>query len=179
MNPPIQVCIIGNSQATPHQMEVAEAAGRILASHGHTVVTGGRTGVMEAAAKGAREAGGIAVGILPTEDTSSSNSYNNVVIPTGMGYTRNALNILAAKAVICVGGMVGMVLTGVFAAGVGLVDGHTETFLWHLAALAGVGLFAFSGSYGLFWVVNKAIPLRVTTKQEKEGLDGTQHGERI
>lgn len=107
MNPPIQVCIIGNSQATPHQMEVAEAAGRILATHGHTVVTGGRTGVMEAAAKGAREAGGIAVGILPTEDTSSSNSYNNVVIPTGMGYTRNALNILAAQAVICVGGMVG------------------------------------------------------------------------
>lgn len=107
MNHPIQVCIIGNSQATSHQMEVAEAAGRILATHGHTVVTGGRTGVMEAAAKGAREAGGIAVGILPTEDNSSSNSYNTVVIPTGMGYTRNALNILAAQAVICIGGMVG------------------------------------------------------------------------
>lgn len=92
------------------------------------------------------------------------------------GKVDDTLDVFASHGV---GGMVGMVLTGVFAAGVGLVDGHTETFLWHLAALVGVGLFAFAGSYGLFWVVNKAIPLRVTTKQEKEGLDGTQHGERI
>ncbi|MGC6531631.1 MAG: ammonium transporter [Flavobacteriales bacterium] len=92
------------------------------------------------------------------------------------GKVDDTLDVFASHGV---GGMVGMVLTGVFAAGVGLVDGHTETFLWHLAALVGVGLFAFVGSYGLFWVVNKAIPLRVTTKQEKEGLDGTQHGERI
>ena len=102
-----QVCIIGNSEATAHQLEVAEAAGELLAKQGLVVVTGGRGGVMEAAARGCAKAGGISVGILPTADGSSGNDYNTIVIPTGMGYTRNALNILAADAIVSIGGMVG------------------------------------------------------------------------
>lgn len=88
-------------------MALAEQAGQHIARYGHVLITGGRTGVMEAAAKGARQEDGVAVGILPSPDRSASNAYNNVVIPTGMGYTRNALNILAADVVISIGGMVG------------------------------------------------------------------------
>ena len=71
----------------------------------------------------------------------------------------------------------GMVLTGVLAEEVGLVYGTSEVFVKHLAALVAVAVATFGLSYGLFVLVNAAIPMRVTEKQEKEGLDGSQHGE--
>lgn len=76
-----------------------------------------------------------------------------------------------------VGGMVGMVLTGVFAAEVGLTSGETTTFLWHLAALLGVAAFTFGGSYLIFMLVDLIIPVRVSGWQETLGLDESQHGE--
>jgi Amt family ammonium transporter len=78
-----------------------------------------------------------------------------------------------------VGGIVGMILTGVFANGVGLFYGHTTTFLYHLLALVIVGVFTFGGSYLLLIVTNAIIPLRVTTEEEKLGLDISQHGEKM
>lgn len=78
-----------------------------------------------------------------------------------------------------VGGMVGMLLTGVFAADVGLTSGHTETFIWHLVALVGAALFSFVGSFALFKLVDLVIPLRVSGWQETLGLDESQHGETI
>lgn len=79
-----------------------------------------------------------------------------------------------------IGGMVGMVMTALFAAEVGLVHGGGwAAFGVHIAALIGVTLFAFSGSYGLFVVVNALIPLRVTAEQEDRGLDLSQHGETV
>ena len=78
-----------------------------------------------------------------------------------------------------VGGMVGMVLTGVFAGDVGLTSGETDTFLWHLVALVGVAIFTFGASLLLFKLVDKAIPLRVTGWQETLGLDESQHGETV
>ena len=76
-----------------------------------------------------------------------------------------------------VGGMVGMVCTGIFAKDVGLVFGKTETFLYHLLALVIVALFVFGGSLILYKVTDLIIPLRVTESQEYEGLDMSQHGE--
>lgn len=76
-----------------------------------------------------------------------------------------------------VGGVVGMVLTAVFAKEVGLIYGETETFTWHLIALVLVAAFTFGGSWMLYWVVNKCIPVRVTEEQEARGLDASQHGE--
>jgi len=76
-----------------------------------------------------------------------------------------------------VGGMVGMVATGIFAANVGLIAGETSTFLHHLAALVIVGAFSFGGSYALLKLTDLIIPLRVTPDQELEGLDLSQHGE--
>ena len=78
-----------------------------------------------------------------------------------------------------VGGMVGMVLTGVFAGEVGLTSGETTTFMWHMIALVGVAIFTFGASLLLFKLVDLAIPLRVTGWQETLGLDESQHGETI
>ncbi len=76
-----------------------------------------------------------------------------------------------------VGGMTGMVLTGVFAKDVGLTSGKFGTFLFHLAALAIVAVFAFGGSWILYKITDWIIPLRVSTDQETIGLDLSQHGE--
>jgi Amt family ammonium transporter len=76
-----------------------------------------------------------------------------------------------------VGGMVGMIATGIFAKDVGLVYGQTTTFLYHLLALVIVSVFAFVGSLILYKVTDLIIPLRVTDEQEHEGLDTSQHGE--
>jgi Amt family ammonium transporter len=75
------------------------------------------------------------------------------------------------------GGMVGMVLTGVFAADVGLTSGKTETFLNHMVALVIVAAFSFIGSFVLYKLTDMIIPLRVPIEQEMEGLDLSQHGE--
>jgi Amt family ammonium transporter len=92
------------------------------------------------------------------------------------GRVDDTLDVFASHGV---GGMVGMVLTGVFAAEIGLTSGETETFVKHLVALAGVAVGAFGLSYGLFAVVNALIPMRVTEHQEKRGLDDSQHGEKM
>lgn len=78
-----------------------------------------------------------------------------------------------------VGGIVGMVLTAVFAQDGGLITGETTTFFMHLAALAGVSIFALGGAWVLFKVVDVMIPLRVEQDQEDAGLDLSQHGERF
>jgi ammonium transporter, Amt family len=75
------------------------------------------------------------------------------------------------------GGMIGMLMTGIFAKDVGLTSGKTETFLYHLAALVIVSAFSFFGSFILYKVTDLIIPLRVTEEQEIEGLDQSQHGE--
>ncbi|MEI6410620.1 MAG: ammonium transporter [Bacteroidota bacterium] len=76
-----------------------------------------------------------------------------------------------------VGGIVGMILTAVFAKDVGLVYGQSTTFLYHLLALLIVSVFTFGGSYLLFMLTDYMLPLRVSALQESEGLDTTQHGE--
>ncbi|MDP4187283.1 MAG: ammonium transporter [Bacteroidota bacterium] len=75
------------------------------------------------------------------------------------------------------GGIVGMILTGVFAKGSGLIYGSTSLFLHHLLALLIVSIFTFGGSYLLYMITNFIVPLRVTPEQEEKGLDITQHGE--
>jgi Amt family ammonium transporter len=76
-----------------------------------------------------------------------------------------------------VGGMVGMILTGVFAKDVGLTSGSAGTFLVHCGALVFVAAFSFGGSWLLYRVTDLIIPLRVSAEQEDMGLDLSQHGE--
>jgi Amt family ammonium transporter len=78
-----------------------------------------------------------------------------------------------------VGGLVGMVLTGVFADEVGLIYGETTVFVRHIISLVAVAVGVLGASFGLYAVVNRIIPLRVRTDQEQRGLDHSQHGERM
>ena len=77
------------------------------------------------------------------------------------------------------GGIVGMIMTGVFANGVGLVYGQTKTFFIHLLALVIVSVFTFGGSFLLYKLTDLLIPLRVTKEQEEIGLDLSQHDESV
>jgi len=76
-----------------------------------------------------------------------------------------------------VGGMVGMLMTGIFAKDVGLTSGHATTFLVHCGALIFVAAFSFTGSWILYRITDMIIPLRVSKDQEELGLDLSQHGE--
>jgi ammonium transporter, Amt family len=76
-----------------------------------------------------------------------------------------------------VGGMVGMLMTGLFAKDVGLASGHAYTFLLHCGALVFVAAFSFTGSWLLYKITDMIIPLRVSDEQEEIGLDLSQHGE--
>ncbi len=78
-----------------------------------------------------------------------------------------------------VGGIVGMVATGIFADKVGLIHGDSTVFLRHLAALLIVGVYTFGGSYIIYKVTDRLITLRVRPEQEDIGLDLSQHGETI
>ncbi len=77
------------------------------------------------------------------------------------------------------GGIVGMLLTGVCAKDVGLLSGHSATFVSHLVALVAVGLYTFCGSYALYAITDRLIPLRVKPDDEQAGLDLSQHGESL
>lgn len=75
------------------------------------------------------------------------------------------------------GGITGMVATAVFANEVGLIHGEWVTFLYHLLALVIVGIFSFGGSWLLYKITDRIIPLRVSPQNEKVGLDISQHDE--
>jgi Amt family ammonium transporter len=77
-----------------------------------------------------------------------------------------------------IGGIVGMIMTGIFAKEVGLFYGQTSTFLYHLLALLIVSVYSFGGSYILYIITDRIVPMRVSEDDEHEGLDFTQHGER-
>jgi len=101
---PPYVAVIGSGDPDGQRDHLAEAVGRELAEHGAVLICGGLGGVMEATCRGAREAGGTTVGLLPGDDRADANPHVAVAIPTGMGELRNGLIVRAAQAVIAVGG---------------------------------------------------------------------------
>ncbi|HYM98024.1 MAG TPA: TIGR00725 family protein [Candidatus Sulfotelmatobacter sp.] len=97
------VAVCGASQATAAQLDAAREVGRLLAESGAVVLNGGLGGVSEAASKGAADAGGVVVGLLPDEDRRGANPHLTISLPTGMGQARNVLIVTAAEAVIAIG----------------------------------------------------------------------------
>jgi len=98
------VAVVGGSTCTPEEADLAAAVGRLLAEGGAVLVCGGLGGVMEAAARGARAAGGLTIGILPGDDPRAANRSIAVPLATGMGEMRNALIVRVAHAIIAIGG---------------------------------------------------------------------------
>ncbi|WP_137284691.1 TIGR00725 family protein [Halorussus salinisoli] len=103
----MRVSVIGGGTVTEAEADTAEEVGRLLADGGHTVVCGGLGGVMEAACRGASEADGRTIGILPGEDRAAANPYVDTAIATGLGHARNALVVVNGDAVIAIDGGVG------------------------------------------------------------------------
>lgn len=103
------VAVIGAGEAGTEILVLAREVGRRLAEAGAVVICGGLGGVMAAAAQGAREAGGVAIGILPGPDRSSANPYLTFTIPTNLGHARNVIIAHAADALIAVGGGYGTI----------------------------------------------------------------------
>lgn len=101
------VSVIGSGTCSREEEQLAEEVGRRLGEVGTLVVTGGLGGVMEAACRGARSAGGTTVGLLPGESRAEANPWVSVALPTGLGEGRNVLVVRAADALIAVGGEYG------------------------------------------------------------------------
>jgi uncharacterized protein (TIGR00725 family) len=101
------VAVVGSGVATDELYEKAREVGRLIAERGATVVCGGLSGVMEAAARGATEAGGMAIGILPDEDRRRQNGYLTYSVATGVGQARNLAVVCSGDMVIAVGGEYG------------------------------------------------------------------------
>ena len=104
---PIRIAVIGAGVCSPDVADLAEETGRLVAQRGGIIICGGLGGVMEAAARGARSAGGLTVGILPGTDAGHANRHIQIPIVTGMGEARNILVVRSADAVIALTGKAG------------------------------------------------------------------------
>lgn len=104
---PVFIGVIGGSEVSPQLAELAEEVGREIARQGAALVCGGLGGVMEAACRGASDAGGLTIGILPGENRLTANPYVKIPIVTGLGYARNVVVVKSAQAVIAIDGSYG------------------------------------------------------------------------
>jgi uncharacterized protein (TIGR00725 family) len=98
------VAVIGAGTCDERTARIAHAVGRRLAERGAVVLTGGLGGVMEAACRGAREAGGRTLAILPGADAREANPHVDLAVASGMGDARNAILANTAEAFVAVGG---------------------------------------------------------------------------
>ena len=90
--------------ARPEENEMAFALGKAIAQEGWIILTGGRSfGIMEAAMKGAHEANGLTIGVLPTETAANSSADADIKIITGMGSGRNIINVLSSHILVVIG----------------------------------------------------------------------------
>jgi len=99
--------VIGGHIVNKRIYNIAYETGKLIAENGFALVTGGLGGVMEAASKGAKEKGGIVLGILPGTSKSSANAYVDIPIPTGMSEMRNMLIVRTTDAIIAIDGKKG------------------------------------------------------------------------
>jgi len=105
--PIIGVMGAGNN-AAPSAVEYAYQLGRLIAQEGWILLNGGRNcGVMDASARGAKESGGLTVGILPDPDLRNASDYIDIPILTALGSGRNNINVLTSDVIIACHGSAG------------------------------------------------------------------------
>lgn len=105
--PKIRIGVIGGAQPSQKSRQHAYRVGQLIAEKGAILVCGGLKGTMESAAKGAKENGGLTIGILPGENPRDANAYIEIGIATGIGYSRNALVVMNADVLIAIDGQYG------------------------------------------------------------------------
>jgi len=103
----IRIGVIGGAKPDIKSREIAASVGKLIAEKGAILICGGLGGVMEAAAKGAKEGGGVTIGILPGNSPKEANLYIDISIATGMGYSRNSLVIMNSDVLIAIDGEYG------------------------------------------------------------------------
>ncbi len=154
-----QVTVIGNFDAAGPSTDAAEQVGRMLGRLGCTVITGGGAGIMLAVCRGARETGGLTVGILPGNDLTGGNPLLDVVIPSGIGYARNMANVLSADFVIAIGG------------GAGTLSEIAYAWMHHRTVIALCGFGGWADKLG-----GERIDERRTDRIERaDSIEGLEH----
>jgi len=103
----MNISVIGGFSCSKKNYETAYELGKLIAQQGWILICGGGSGIMEAACKGAKEEGGLTVGILPSYDGAEANSYLDIKLPTGLGYARNVLVVRASDAIVAIDGKYG------------------------------------------------------------------------
>jgi uncharacterized protein (TIGR00725 family) len=101
------VAVCGESDPQTSLADLAFEVGRGIAERDAVLICGGLTGVMEHAARGARAAGGLTIGLLPDEDVNDANEYIDISIATGLGHARNAILARTADGIVALGGGLG------------------------------------------------------------------------
>lgn len=100
----VTISVVGGHDISHKVEQIAHKLGRIVAKVGAILVCGGLDGAMEAAARGAKEAGGTTIGLLPGKDKADANPYIDIAIPTGIGYARNAIVACSADIMVALPG---------------------------------------------------------------------------
>lgn len=100
----ITISVIGGHDIDEKVEQIAHEIGKIVAKNGAILVCGGLSGVMQAASKGAKEAGGLTIGLLPGKDKKDANPYIDIALPTSIGYARNAMVACSADIVVALPG---------------------------------------------------------------------------
>jgi uncharacterized protein (TIGR00725 family) len=161
----LQIAVLGSSKeiCTKKAYRLAEEVGEEIAKLGAITVTGGGHGVMEAAMKGAKKHGGITLGILPWEKMEHYNKYCDVIVATGIGWSRDAINLNSCDGAIIVGG------------GAGTLNEATYAYIEDIPIVAitssGGMAKAFSGIYFDIRKTEKVLGAKTPTEAVKKILD--------
>ena len=103
----MRIGVIGGSKADRESLQTAFNVGKLIAEKGAILICGGLVGVMEAACRGAKQAGGLTVGILPGNSRHEANLHIDIAIATGLGYSRNSLVAMNSDVLIAIDGEYG------------------------------------------------------------------------
>lgn len=101
------IAVIGGSDTDAPNLALAEKVGELIAQQGAILITGGMSGVMEAASRGAKRANGLVIGVLPTGDKESANPYVDIPIVTEMSHARNFIIARTCDCAIAIDGKYG------------------------------------------------------------------------
>lgn len=103
----MKISVIGGGSIDKKIYKKAEKVGKLLADRNHSIVCGGKGGVMEAVCKGAKKNNGLTVGILPEDNTTKANQYIDIALSTGLGNARNVIVVMNGDVVVSIDGGAG------------------------------------------------------------------------